>query len=141
MSPAETAQTKLMTFTVRDVRAVKHGTTASGRQWTRYLITTLAGEKIGTFEGAWQLFVGDTMSTEVAETLIDGRVYLGVGKPPGAASSPSTRRTAQTASATDPEVRHALRRIELRLSEVIARLDAMTTSPRADPDGETNGAE
>jgi hypothetical protein len=141
MSPAETAATRPMTFTVRDVRAVKHGTTASGRQWTRYLITTSAGEKIGTFEGDWQLFVGDTISTEVMETLIDGRVYLGTGKPPGPASSPAVRRTAQTSSATDQEVRDALRRIELRLSEVIARLDAMTTSPRADPDGGASGGE
>jgi hypothetical protein len=141
MSPAETAQTRSMTLTVAGVRAVKSGVSSTGRAWTRYLITTTAGEKIGTFEGDWQLFVGDTVSVEVTETLIDGRGYLGVGKPPGATSSPSSRRAARTAAATDQEVRDALRRIERRLSEVIARLDAMTTSPRADPDGGANGAE
>jgi hypothetical protein len=32
--------------------------------------------------------VGDTVSVEVTETFIDGRVYLGVAKPPGAAFEP-----------------------------------------------------
>jgi hypothetical protein len=57
-----------------------------------------------------------------------------------AATMTRHEQAAPTASAPDQEVRDALRRIELRLSEVIARLDAMATSPRADPDGGDRGA-
>jgi hypothetical protein len=141
MTPADFAATRSMTFTVASIRPTKSGVSNDGRSWTRFLITTADGQKkISTFEGEWQMFVGDTITAEVSTTLIDGKPYLSVGKPPRATSSPSGRRTAPTASAPDQEVRDALRRIELRLSEVIARLDAIATSPRADPDGGANGA-
>jgi hypothetical protein len=132
MTPAEAAAITIMTFTVREVRAVKSGV-SSGGPWTRYLITTTAGEKIGTFEPDWQLLTGDTISTEVKTTIIDGRPYLSVGKPPGAASSPSARRTPSPPAATDQDTKAALARIERTLADIITRLDAMAVvHPDAD---------
>jgi hypothetical protein len=127
-----------MTFTVADVRKWKDGTTQDGRRWEKYLIRTQNGELIGTFESEWLWLTGMTVTVAVKETVVDGKVYRSVVKPPNPSPGPAVRQArqaihaapraqdTQTALAVAPAVDAvAFARLEASVIQLLHRLDAM----------------
>jgi hypothetical protein len=79
-----------MKFRVQDVREVRSGVT-DGSELKKFLITTETRAQIGTFDAAWLLVIGDTISTQVRSREFNGRTYVDViGPPPGCPPKPAS---------------------------------------------------
>jgi hypothetical protein len=136
MSTQDESSTKrTMTFAVKEVRTHSSGET-NGRKWTKYLVFANEGEILGTFDGDWKLFEGDTVSVEVTEKLFGGKPYLSVGRPPGASPAPGKSKKAapeplppvQMPLFTVGKFEDILTRIDANVLRVMERLDAIAAA-------------
>jgi hypothetical protein len=87
---AEADNKTAMTFTVKAVREYDRGTT-NGREWVKFLVITQEGEIIGTFAPEWQMFVGATVTVPIKETMVKGKLYKSVERPPANVAADSYR--------------------------------------------------
>jgi hypothetical protein len=123
---------RAMTFVVADVTEVDSGISAKGREWTKWLIKTTDGERIGTFSAGWLDRIGEEVTMYVEEQTYNGRMYLSAGSPPkGAAPAPCAATPARgrdRAASSQPtavplDVSVSLSRIEAAVTEVRQRVD------------------
>jgi hypothetical protein len=123
---------RALTFVVADVTEVDSGISAKGREWTKWLIKTTDGERIGTFSAGWLDRIGDEVTMYVEEQIYNGRMYLSAGSPPRGAA-PAARAAAPArgrdraassqAQAVPLDVSVSLSRIEAAVAEVRQRVD------------------
>jgi hypothetical protein len=126
------APMRAMTFVVADVTEVDSGVSAKGREWTKWLIKTTDGDRIGTFSAGWLDWIGDEVTMYVEEQMYNGRVYLSAGSPskggaPVSRAAPPARgrdrAVSSQATAVPLDVSVSLSRIEGAVAEIRQRLD------------------
>jgi hypothetical protein len=107
----------------------------------KFLVITQEGEIIGSFAPEWQMFVGSTVTVPVKTTVLNGKQYKSVERPPtnqqqgaiarttrmmpppSASSKPSTATQGQLLASETQEMQVRIARIEVGLAQLLKRVD------------------